>query len=257
MINENENLKQERNNLINLFHQYKKKKNKRIFTIGKKIKDINKNINNLENTILNEIKQIEDKNKKINFLQKELNDISLNSTGNINRYKHIIDFLYKHKLKTKSDYENLKKMKSLILDNISNDDIIRKNALEGSVIHQIYNKKYNESIFKIERKIEKLDNSISLLKLSNATYKEYEKYLNTLEQNKEFLKECASERFVRIKKTLENNKNISKNSFIFKEYKKACEFLNIKQEINLEKSNKNNNFVKKEKNMERNHRSIF
>ncbi|HDV6579269.1 TPA: relaxase/mobilization nuclease domain-containing protein [Campylobacter lari] len=257
LMSENENLKQERNNLISLFHQYKKKKNKRFYTIGKNLKEINKNINNKENMILKEIQKLEENNKKINYLQKELNNISLDSTGNIKNYKHIIDFLYKHKISTKSDYENFKKMKSLILDNTSNDDIIRKNALESSTIHQIYNKKHNESIFKIERKMEKLDNSINLLKLSNAEFKEYEKYLNTLEQNKEFLKECANERFARIKEALENNKNISKNSFIFKEYKKACEILNIKQEINLEKSNKNNIFNKKENNMERNRHSIF
>lgn len=253
LTNENENLKKKRNDLIDLFHQYKKKNNKKFFTIGKKIKELNKDINKIENTILKDIQNLKECDKKINSLQKELDNINLDSTKDIKKYKYIIDFLYKNKIATKSDYENFKKIKSLILDNAHNADIIRKNALESSLtINQFYNNKNNESIFKIAKKIDRLDNSIKLLKLSNAEYKEYEFYLKTLENNKIFLKDCAMERFENIKKTIENNKNISKNSFIFKEYKKACEFLNIEEKYKLKKLNNINNVINKnEINMER------
>ena len=63
-----------------------------------------------------------------------------------------------------------------------------------------------------------------ILKNSNAEFKDYENYYNRLQNNKVFIKEMMSKRFEDVRTLIKNGKN---SDFLKKEYKKACEILNI------------------------------
>ncbi|ELP9405191.1 hypothetical protein QTN04_002058, partial [Campylobacter coli] len=95
----------------------------------------------------------------------------------------------KNKLATKSDYDLLEKVKLSILKNDINLDKGLKNTMEtNTILTKLFNGK-KESIFKIEKKINNINDYIEILKQSNAEVKEYENYLKILEKNKEFLKD--------------------------------------------------------------------
>ena len=58
-------------------------------------------------------------------------------------------------------------------------------------------------------------------------FEEYFSYLKQLEKNKEFLSDLIDERFEKIEKIVkEKGNNIDRDSFIYKEYKKAINLLN-------------------------------
>ncbi|MCI7364701.1 MAG: hypothetical protein MSH23_06715 [Campylobacter lanienae] len=57
-------------------------------------------------------------------------------------------------------------------------------------------------------------------------FEEYSNYLKQLEKNKEFLSNLIDERFEKIEKIVkEKGNNIDRDSFIYKEYKKAVNLL--------------------------------
>ncbi|WP_096021887.1 hypothetical protein [Campylobacter lanienae] len=57
-------------------------------------------------------------------------------------------------------------------------------------------------------------------------FEEYSNYLKQLEKNKEFLSDLIDERFEKIEKIVkEKGNNIDRDSFIYKEYKKAVNLL--------------------------------
>lgn len=153
------------------------------------------------------------------------------------------DIMRKNKLATKSDYDLLEKVKLSILKNDVNLDKSLKNTMEANtILTKLFNGK-KESIFKIEKKINNINNYIEILKQSNAEVKEYENYLKILEKNKEFLKDYAKNRLDNLKLSISKNKNkIPLNAYIIQEYKKGCEYLNINDDLKLVsvKSNKIN-----------------
>ncbi|WP_096030044.1 hypothetical protein [Campylobacter lanienae] len=68
-------------------------------------------------------------------------------------------------------------------------------------------------------------------------FEEYSNYLKQLEKNKEFLSDLIDERFEKIEKIVkEKGNNIDRDSFIYKEYKKAVNLLD-KDSIIREKKN--------------------
>ncbi|WP_096023980.1 hypothetical protein [Campylobacter lanienae] len=68
-------------------------------------------------------------------------------------------------------------------------------------------------------------------------FEEYSNYLKQLEKNKEFLSDLIDERFEKIEKIVkEKGNNIDRDSFIYKEYKKAVNLLD-KDSIIRERKN--------------------
>lgn len=73
-------------------------------------------------------------------------------------------------------------------------------------------------------------------------FEEYSSYLKQLEKNKEFLSDLIDERFEKIEKIVkEKGGNIDRDSFIYKEYKKAVNLLNKESVI---KENQNFSYSK-------------
>lgn len=68
-------------------------------------------------------------------------------------------------------------------------------------------------------------------------FEEYSNYLKQLEKNKEFLSDLIDERFEKIEKIVKGKgNNIDRDSFIYKEYKKAVNLLD-KDSIIRERKN--------------------
>ncbi|EPR1481126.1 relaxase/mobilization nuclease domain-containing protein [Campylobacter jejuni] len=241
--NESLELKQKRLDLINLFNQYKKKNNKKYFKLGKELKKLSDDLNKIDLKILSEIKEIQKINEKISLLNKELDKYNYQNIVDTKNLKNFVDFMRKNKLATKSDYDLLEKVKLSILKNDVNLDKSLKNTMEANtILTKLFNGK-KESIFKIEKKINNINNYIEILKQSNAEVKEYENYLKILEKNKELLKDYAKNRLDNLKLSISKNKNkIPLNAYIIQEYKKGCEYLNINDDLKLVsvKSNKIN-----------------
>ncbi|MCC2965373.1 hypothetical protein J8263_08710, partial [Campylobacter jejuni] len=197
--NESLELKQKRLDFINLFNQYKKKNNKKYFKLGKELKKLSDDLNKIDLKILSETKEIQKINEKISLLNKELDKYNYQSIVDTKNLKNFVDFMRKNKLATKSDYDLLEKVKLSILKNDVNLDKSLKNTMEANtILTKLFNGK-KESIFKIEKKINNINNYIEILKQSNAEVKEYENYLKILEKNKEFLKDYAKNRLDNLK----------------------------------------------------------
>ncbi|HEB8085166.1 TPA: hypothetical protein RZJ79_001778, partial [Campylobacter jejuni] len=200
-------------------------------------------LNKIDLKILSETKEIQKINEKISLLNKELDKYNYQSIVDTKNLKNFVDFMRKNKLATKSDYDLLEKVKLSILKNDVNLDKSLKNTMEANtILTKLFNGK-KESIFKIEKKINNINNYIEILKQSNAEVKEYENYLKILEKNKEFLKDYAKNRLDNLKLSISKNKNkIPLNAYIIQEYKKGCEYLNINDDLKLVsvKSNKIN-----------------
>ncbi|TKX31505.1 relaxase/mobilization nuclease domain-containing protein [Campylobacter estrildidarum] len=230
---ENKNLKDERNHLLNLFNQYKKKNNKKFYKIGRDLKLNSKKIKENENSILNEMKELKEINSKIEILNKELNKLTYEKIIDAKRLEMFSDSIKNVKISSKKDYQEFLKVKNTISKNNQNlDDAMKKNLEANLISLSLFNGK-KQNIFNLEKKIQSLDNAIYLLKKSNSEVWEYENYLKNLESNKDFLQDNITLGFKNLKLEL-SNKNIKKiNPFLIKEYEKGCEILNIKDDLNI------------------------
>ncbi|WP_096025439.1 hypothetical protein [Campylobacter lanienae] len=77
-------------------------------------------------------------------------------------------------------------------------------------------------------------------------FEEYFSYLKQLEKNKEFLSDLIDKRFEKIEKIVkEKGNNIDRDSFIYKEYKKAVDLLNKESVIKeIEANSYSNNKIR-------------
>ena len=225
LLNDIEELRKKRVEFIKLMEQYKLKNNKRYFKTAKNIKELGKEIAKKEKSALNTIQIIETSTETIYTLKKNIEEKSLLKIDEIHKQKNFINFFKNKKGEriTLSDYRNYKKVYAMLESN--NKDLKESiiNNIESSIIlSNLPNKK--ETIFSLNKKLEILEKNIYLLKNSNAEFKDYENYYNRLQNNKVFIKEMMSKRFEDVRTLIKNGKN---SDFLKKEYKKACEILNI------------------------------
>lgn len=263
MNDELERLKKANKELLELFLQYSKKRNKKAFKLAKELKQSNKIIKEKSLKILAEI-------KKINHLSYEatrLNEMKLenykdrsNALTLLEKFNRNYNELHpKNKGVSKADFENHKKAKRAIavLRNKKDDDAI-KYFDDSLVITRMLGS--NESLFKLNKKLEILDKNLYILEHSGLGADEAKEYKKRLNDNKEFLAEVCHKRFDYVAKKLLKNENLKGDEFLFKEYFQGVALLNkepnerllkIKKEADL-KVNKSRGVKVKTKHLDKN-----
>lgn len=230
LVDDLKDLNKQRDDLIILINQYKKKSNKRFYKFAKDLKEVNIKIKANESLIKQEIKELNSIQNRLNVLNKELNSYTYQNIDLLKKQKQFCDLFISAKNKTKSDYLNYQKIKKSI-DKNTLDNLIKRSIESKEIQAKLFNKDTN--IFKLQSYLKELDTNIDLLKKSNAELNEYESYLKRLENNKIFIEKIIKDRFNHIKQEISKNRNINLNSFIVKEYQKGCECLNQKDDLNI------------------------
>ncbi|MBQ3167490.1 relaxase/mobilization nuclease domain-containing protein [Campylobacter sp.] len=243
--NSYDELKKKRIDLIDLINLYQKKNNKKRFKLYKELKEINKELKMIESHLKQEIKKYEDLNRKI----------QTNKDNSLEHYKDSSrdlilqeNFCYNFKnlhskgLTSKSDYEAYIKVKNSIEVTKKLVDENAKISIDNSLVYAKVFGNDKNNIFNLSKKLDSLDKTIHILKQSDMNFEEYFSYLKQLEKNKEFLSDLIDERFEKIEKIVkEKGGNIDRDSFIYKEYKKALNLLNKESVI---KENQNFSYSK-------------
>ncbi|WP_096024498.1 relaxase/mobilization nuclease domain-containing protein [Campylobacter lanienae] len=242
-------IKNKRVDLINLINLYQKKKNKKRFKLYKDLKEINRELNNVENHLKNEINRYQNLNRKI----KENNDNTLehykdNSKDLILQENFCYNFkkLHSKGLTSKGDYERYIRVKNSIEVTKKLLDENAKISIDSSLAYAKVFGNDKNNIFNLSKKLDSLDKSIHILKQSDMNFEEYSNYLKQLEKNKEFLSDLIDERFEKIEKIVKGKgNNIDRDSFIYKEYKKAVDLLNKESVIKeIEANSYSNNKIR-------------
>ncbi|HDX8135936.1 TPA: relaxase/mobilization nuclease domain-containing protein [Campylobacter fetus subsp. venerealis] len=259
MNDELEKLKKANKELLDLFLQYSKKRNKKAFKLAKELKESNKIIKQESLKILSEIK----KANKLSYEATRLNEMKLenykdrsNALTLLENFNCNYNQLHpKNKGTSKADFENHKKVKRAIavLRDKKDDDAI-KYFDDSLVITRMLGS--NESLFKLGKKLDIIDKNLYILEHSGLGIDEAKEYKKRLNDNKEFLAEVCHKRFDYVAKKLLKNENLKGDEFLFKEYFKGVSLLNkepnerllkIKKEIELQNKFSKNHNIKRNK----------
>lgn len=246
MNDELEKLKKANKDLLNLFLQYSKKRNKKAFKFAKELKASNKEIRDKQNKILAEIKKI----NKLSFEATRLNEMKLenykdrsNALTLLENFNRNYNQLHpKNKGASKADFENYKKARRAIavLRNKKDDDA-KKYFDDSLIITRMLGS--NESLFKLGKKLDILDKNLYILEHSELGKNEAEELKKRLNDNKEFITNVCEKRFEYTAKRLLKSEKLKGDEFLFKEYFYGIKRLNkepnemllkIKKEANLQ-----------------------
>ncbi|WP_195836289.1 relaxase/mobilization nuclease domain-containing protein [Campylobacter portucalensis] len=241
MNDELERLKKANKELLDLFLQYSKKRNKKAFKFAKELKQSNKIIKEKSIKILAEIKKI----NKLSYEATRLNEMKLenykdrsNALILLENFNHSYNQLHpKNKGASKADWQNHKKVKRAIavLRNQKDDNAI-KYFDDSLVITRMLGS--NESLFKLGKKLDIIDKNLYILEHSGLGIDEAKEYKKRLNDNKEFLAEVCHKRFDYVATKLLKDENLKGDEFLFKEYFKGVEILNLKPNERLLKIKK-------------------
>lgn len=245
--NECDELKKSNDELLELYLQYVKKRNKRSYKLARELKEQNKILRAKRKEIFAEIKKIQ----HIEFNAKRLNDWQMSNYKDESKSVVLLEnFVYnfhklypKNKGASKADFENLQKVKKAIAELRGRKDDNAKKYLDDSLLltRMLGN---NESLFKLGNKLEVLDKNLYILKISNFEADEALAWEKRLKWNKEFLLDVCEKRFKVVEQKLLNSEKIDKNDFLFKEYFKGVELLDKKADERLVKIKNEKRLIK-------------
>ncbi|HDX6270359.1 TPA: relaxase, partial [Campylobacter fetus subsp. venerealis] len=259
MNDELEKLKKANKELLNLFLQYSKKRNKKAFKLAKELKESNKIIKQESLKILSEIKKV----NKLSFDATRLNEMKLanykdrsNALTLLENFSYNYNKLYpKNKGASKADFENYKKVKRTIaILRDRKDDDAKKYFDDSLIVTRMLGR--NESLFKLGKKLEILDKNLYILEHSELGIDEAKEYKKRLNDNKEFISDVCDKRFDYVATKLLKSENIKGDEFLFKEYFCGVALLNkepnekllkIKKEVDLMAKFNKNHSIKREK----------
>ncbi|MDU7070982.1 relaxase/mobilization nuclease domain-containing protein [Campylobacter ureolyticus] len=259
-------LKKQNAELLALFLQYVKKKNKRSYKLAKQLKANNQIIYKKNKALLSEINKLD----KISYKINQINEMKMTNYKDrsealvlLENFKYNYHKLYpKGKNATKSDFENYKKVcRAIAIYRKRQGDDAIKYFDDSLMASRMLGK--NNSLFKLGKKLEILDKSLYLLEHSNLSDDDKNGYKKRLNDNKEFIIDIAKNRFNFVQSKLLKADKIDKNSFLFKEYFKGVAVLNVTPDDELLKIrnkqvlmkdilkdnsyHRNNNTIKKDK----------
>ena len=245
--NECDELKKSNDELLQLYLQYVKKRNKRSYKLARELKEQNKILRAKRKKLLAEIKKIQ----HIEFNAKRLNEWQMSNYRDESKSIVLLEnFIYnfhklypKNKNVSKADFENLQKVKKALAELRDRKDDNAKKYLDDSLLLTRMLGS-NESLFKLGNKLEVLDKNLYILKISNFEADEALAWEKRLKGNKEFLLDVCEERFKFVEQKLLNSEKIDKNDFLFKEYFKGIELLDKKANERLLKIKNEKRLIK-------------
>lgn len=228
---EYEELKNNFDDLQKLLQQYINHKNKKRFSLYKKIKELGKERRAISQKILKEMKEkqrldssmMSSKENYKNHCLERLQSVSYKRKF-LQSYEEIYP---RHKGASKKDIQNYYRIKKAL----KNEGVELANELK--LYSKNYYTQYNfedTNLFQLEKKFKMLDENIYILK--NADYflrEESKEYVNGLENNLNYLKKIYDTRFNKIEKEL--LEKTKKNPFLLKEYSRACEYLKVENKV--------------------------
>lgn len=231
-------LKKANYELEQLFLLNMKKKSKKRFKLGKELKESNKILEQKRKAVLGEIKKI----NKISFDATRLDEMRLA------HYKDRSDALIllenfsnsynkihpKGKNSSKADWQNYKSVrKSIAVLRGREDDLSRRYFSDDLATSRFLGR--NESIFRLDKKLEIIDKNLYLLNQADLSENEKNEFKKRLDSNKEFITDMAKKRFEYIEKRLTKAEKINNDDFLFKEYFKGVALLGIRADERLVK----------------------
>ncbi|WP_298021268.1 relaxase/mobilization nuclease domain-containing protein [uncultured Campylobacter sp.] len=231
-------LKKNNEELLQLFLLYTKKRNKRAYKLAKELKESNRVIKEKSKAVLAEINKI----NKISHQATQLNEMRLvhykdRSSGLslLENFSYNYNKIYpKNKGASKSDAENYKKVRRAIaIHRDREDDAARKYFEDSLLVTRMLGR--NESLFKLNAKLEILDKNLYVLQHSGVVGEEASAFEKRLKSNKEFIEQICQKRFEYVGKKLLNSDKINKDGFLFKEYFKGVSVLGVKADDRLVK----------------------
>ncbi|MBK3498178.1 relaxase/mobilization nuclease domain-containing protein [Campylobacter fetus subsp. venerealis] len=257
MNDELDKLKKANRELLELFLLYTKKRNKKAYKLGKELKLSNKEIKDLSQRILAEIKNI----NKLSYEATQLNDMKFaNYKDRSDKLTLLENFSYnynklypKNRGASKADFENYKKVKRAIaVLRDRKDDEAKKYFNDSLITTRMLGS--NKSLFKLSKKLEILDKNLYILEHSELGADKALEFKKRLNDNKEFITDVCKKRFEYVTTRLLKSEKVSKDDFLFKEYFKGVSvlgvepnerLLQIKKEADLQAEFKADNSINK------------
>ncbi|MGG7074236.1 relaxase/mobilization nuclease domain-containing protein [Campylobacter sp. 9BO] len=220
-------LKKANDELAKQFLLYVQKKGKKRFRLGKELKQSNKILLQKRKDLIKEIKKLD----KISFNATRLNDMYLehykdksNALKLLENFSYNFNKLHPHgKGSSKADWLNYKKVRRSIAVLRGRDDETKKYFDDSLIATRLLGR--NESLFKLNKKLEILDQSLYILNHSDASDDEKNEFKKRLDDNKEFITGVCKKRFEYVENKLLKSEKIDKDGFLFKEYFKGVSML--------------------------------
>ena len=249
---EYENMKKTHAKLEELLEQYIRHKNKKMFALYKELKEHSKEMSLKSKECIREIKHFNTLHYKLQYSQQKQNEHYKEQFQNVLAKRNFLQnyerLFPRHKGASKSEIQNYYRVKKSLQLSQKEAEKTLKNYSENFYKDLFYE---NTNLFVLQKQYKSLDENLYRLKSADFFLKEKaEPFIQLLQKNKAFIKECSEKRFAKIEKAV-LEKNFGKNQFLLKEYTFACEFL--QKENKMKKSFTDKKFPSKsyEKTQER------
>ena len=165
-------------------------------------------------------------NRKLQYSQQKQNEHYKEQFQNVLAKRNFLQnyerVFPRHKGASKSEIQNYYRVKKSLQLSQKEAEKTLKNYSENFYKDLFYE---NTNLFVLQKQYKSLDENLYRLKSADFFLKEKaEPFIQLLQKNKAFIKECSEKRFAKIEKAV-LEKNFGKNQFLLKEYTFACEFL--------------------------------
>ena len=220
-------LKKANDELTRQFLLYVQKKGKKRFKLGKELKENNKILLQKRKDLIKEIKKLD----SLSYKATQINDMHLahykdqsDTLKLLENFSYNFNKIYPHgKGSSKADWLFSKKVKRSIAVLRGRDDNAKKYFDDSLVATRLLG--HNESLFKLNKKLEILDQSLYILHHSELGDTEKNEFKKRLDDNKDFIADICKKRFSYIENKLLKSEKISKDDFLLKEYFKGVSML--------------------------------
>ena len=220
-------LKKANDELTRQFLLYVQKKGKKRFRLGKELKENNKILLQKRKDLIKEIKKLD----SLSYKATQINDMHLahykdqsDTLKLLENFSYNFNKIYPHgKGSSKADWLFSKKVKRSIAVLRGRDDNAKKYFDDSLVATRLLGR--NESLFKLNKKLEILDQSLYILHHSELGDTEKNEFKKRLDDNKDFISDICKKRFSYIENKLLKSEKISKDDFLLKEYFKGVSML--------------------------------
>lgn len=220
-------LKKANDELTRQFLLYVQKKGKKRFKLGKELKENNKILLQKRKDLIKEIKKLD----SLSYKATQINDMHLahykdqsDTLKLLENFSYNFNKIYPHgKGSSKADWLFSKKVKRSIAVLRGRDDNAKKYFDDSLVATRLLGR--NESLFKLNKKLEILDQSLYILHHSELGDTEKNEFKKRLDDNKDFIADICKKRFSYIENKLLKSEKISKDDFLLKEYFKGVSML--------------------------------
>lgn len=220
-------IKKANDELTRQFLLYVQKKGKKRFKLGKELKENNKILLQKCKDLIKEIKKLD----SLSYKATQINDMHLahykdqsDTLKLLENFSYNFNKIYPHgKGSSKADWLFSKKVKRSIAVLRGRDDNAKKYFDDSLVATRLLGR--NESLFKLNKKLEILDQSLYILHHSELGDTEKNEFKKRLDDNKDFIADICKKRFSYIENKLLKSEKISKDDFLLKEYFKGVSML--------------------------------